>query len=257
MNKPFVHLHCHSDYSLLDGACKTSKMVEQAARMEMPALALTDHGNMFGAIEFYKAARKAGVKPIVGMEAYTVSGNMREKKNTGTSRYNHMTLLVKDAEGYRNLVKLSSAAYLEGFYYKPRVDFDTISKHTNGIIALSGCVKGPVAELLYYDKYDEARQTAGMLRDMFGEENFFIEIMDHNLEIEKKVLPQLIKISRDLEIPLVATNDSHYLCQDHSEAQDALVCIQTNKEINDPKRLKFETHELFLKKSGANVCPFR
>ena len=213
----------------------------------MPALALTDHGNMFGAIEFYKAARKAGIKPIVGMEAYTVSGDMREKKNTGTSRYNHMTLLVKDAEGYRNLVKLSSAAYLEGFYYKPRVDFDTISKHARGIIALSGCVKGPVAELLYYDKYDEARQAAGMLRDMFGAENFFIEIMDHNLEIEKKVLPQLIKISRDLEIPLVATNDSHYLCQDHSEAQDALVCIQTNKEINDPKRLKFETHELFLK----------
>jgi len=248
MNQPFIHLHNHSDYSLLDGAAKISKLVRKAVEFGMPALALTDHGNLFGAIEFYMEANAAGIKPIIGMEAYISPASRHDRTAPDEGGVaNHITLLTENETGYRNLVKLTSIAYLEGFYYKPRIDLEILDKYKEGLIALSGCAKGLVADAIYRDKPDRARRWASDLRDLFGRENFFIEIMDHGLEIERKQMPQLIGIAKDLEIPLVATNDTHYLCREHAEAQDALVCIQTGKILEDTKRLRFLTQELYLK----------
>jgi len=256
MDKPFVHLHNHSDYSLLDGAAKIKPLVARAAKFGMPALALTDHGNLFGAIEFYTTARNAGLKPIIGMEAYLTTGDRKDRSAERGSVANHITLLAENKEGYRNLIKLSSIGYVEGFYYKPRIDLEVLEKHHKGLIALSGCAKGLVADLIYRDKPEKARETASSLRDLFGKENFFIEIMDHGLEIERRQMPELIKISKELEIPLVVTNDTHYLCREHHEAQDALICIQTGKTLDDPNRLKFNTQELYLKSPEEMYAAF-
>ena len=257
MEKPFVHLHNHSDYSLLDGACKASQLVDQAAGFGMKALALTDHGNLCGAIEFYTEARKAGLNPIIGMEAYVTAGDRKNRSApTDGPVYNHLTLLARNNEGYANLVKLSSIGYLEGFYYRPRLDFEVLEKYHGGLIALSGCAKGLVADLIARDRLDQAREMAVTLRDLFGADNFFIEIMDHGLDIEKVVMPHLIRISRETLIPLVVTNDTHYLLRDHYEAQDALVCIQTGKVLDDPKRLHFQTRELYLKSPDEMYAAF-
>ncbi|HLA40647.1 MAG TPA: DNA polymerase III subunit alpha, partial [Candidatus Glassbacteria bacterium] len=248
MNQPFIHLHNHSDYSLLDGAAKIRKLVQKAVEYGMPALALTDHGNLFGAIEFYNEAKAYGIKPIIGMEAYITPASRHDRvapKEGGVA--NHITLLAENMTGYKNLVKLTSLSYLEGFYYKPRIDFEILEQYKAGLIALSGCAKGLVADSIYRDKQKQARKRAAELRDLFGRENFFIEIMDHGLAIERKQMPALIEIARELEIPLVATNDTHYLCREHAEAQDALVCIQTGKVLEDTKRLRFATQELYLK----------
>ncbi len=247
MDRPFVHLHNHSDYSLLDGACKISGLVKRAAGMGMSAIALTDHGNMFGIIDFYKKALKKGIKPILGMEAYITTGQPESRRPEGAGRYNHLTLLAENYEGYRNLIRLTSLGYTKGFYYKPRIGLEDLETYRRGLIVLSGCAKGPLADLIYRDEPEKARRSAAELRDLLGPENFFIEIMDHGLEIERKVLPDLIKIAGELKIPLVVTNDSHYLYREHYEAQDALVCIQTGKVLDDPKRLRFDSHELYLK----------
>jgi DNA polymerase III subunit alpha len=248
MKKPFIHLHNHSDYSLLDGAVKTKNLVHQALQFGMPAIALTDHGNMFGAVEFHNHARSAGIKPIIGIEAYITSASRHDRKapNRG-SVANHITLLAENNTGYQNLIKLTSSAYLEGFYYKPRIDFELLENHAEGLIALSGCAKGLVADAIYRDDNKLAREMAGRLTELFGKGNFYIEIMDHGIDIERKQLPELVKISRELDIPLVASNDTHYLCREHAEAQDALVCIQTGKTVDDEKRLKFSMQELYLK----------
>jgi DNA polymerase-3 subunit alpha len=257
MDKPFIHLHNHSDYSLLDGAAKIKPLVARAVKFGMPAIALTDHGNLFGALEFYTAARKAGVKPIIGMEAYITTGDRRDRTAKKGSAANHITLLAENEEGYKNLVKLTSIGYLEGFYYKPRIDLEVLQEHCKGLIALSGCAKGIVGDLIYKDKPEAAREMAASLRDLFGKGNFFIEIMDHGLEIERKQMPELIKISKELEIPLVVTNDTHYLCREHHEAHDVLVCIQTGKTLEDPNRLKFNTQELYLKSSEEMYAAFK
>ena len=257
MDKPFVHLHNHSDYSLLDGAAKIKPLVARAVKFGMPAIALTDHGNLFGALEFYTAARKAGVKPIIGMEAYITTGDRRDRTAKKGSAANHITLLAENEEGYKNLVKLTSIGYMEGFYYKPRIDLEVLQEHCKGLIALSGCAKGIVGDLIYKDKPEAAREMAASLRDLFGKGNFFIEIMDHGLEIERKQMPELIKISKELEIPLVVTNDTHYLCREHHEAHDVLVCIQTGKTLEDPNRLKFNTQELYLKSSEEMYAAFK
>jgi len=257
MDKPFIHLHNHSDYSLLDGAAKIKPLVARAVKFGMPAIALTDHGNLFGALEFYTAARKAGVKPIIGMEAYITTGDRRDRTAKKGSAANHITLLAENEEGYKNLVKLTSIGYMEGFYYKPRIDLEVLQEHCKGLIALSGCAKGIVGDLIYKDKPEAAREMAASLRDLFGKGNFFIEIMDHGLEIERKQMPELIKISKELEIPLVVTNDTHYLCREHHEAHDVLVCIQTGKTLEDPNRLKFNTQELYLKSSEEMYAAFK
>ncbi len=248
MKKPFIHLHNHSDYSLLDGAVKTKNLVHQAVQFGMPAMALTDHGNMFGAIEFHNNARSAGIKPILGIEAYITAASRHDRKAPSRgSVANHITLLAENMAGYQNLIKLTSSAYLEGFYYKPRIDFELLERHSEGLIALSGCAKGLVAEAITRDDPKLAREMAGRLTELFGRGNFYIELMDHGIDIERKQMPELIKIAREQDLPLVASNDTHYLHREHAEAQDALVCIQTGKNMDDEKRLKFSMQELYLK----------
>ncbi len=232
----FVHLHNHSDYSLLDGASTIPAMVKKAAKLNMPALALTDHGSMFGAVEFYNDAKKAGVKPIVGMEAY-VTRNGRATKKAGDVAH-HLVLLARDETGFRNLMRLSSLAYLEGFYYKPRVDHELLSKYSAGLLALSACPKGEIAYDLLEDRDDDALKTAMMYRDIFGAENFFLEIQNHGLDIETKIRAKVAALAAKTGLPLVATNDCHYLEKDHTEAQDVLICIQTGKNVDDAQRMR-------------------
>ena len=232
----FVHLHNHSDYSLLDGASPIPAMVRRAAALQMPALALTDHGAMFGAVEFYQEARKAGVKPIVGMEAYVTRGRLGDRNPNDTAH--HLVLLARDERGFKNLMRLASLAYLEGFYYKPRVDHAALAAHAEGLLALSACPKGEVASDLLADRDDDALRTAGMYRDIFGADNYFLEIQNHGLEIEDKIRGKVSALAARTGIPVVATNDCHYLEHDHVEAQDVLICIQTGKTVGDEKRMK-------------------
>ncbi|MCL4840758.1 MAG: DNA polymerase III subunit alpha [Bryobacteraceae bacterium] len=244
-DKPFVHLHCHTDYSLLDGACESKRLMEAVERQGMPAVAMTDHGNMFGAVEFYNEARKRNIHPVIGCEVY-VSQQDRHIKND-TNRYNHLVLLCENQEGYRNLIKLVSTGFLDGFYYKPRIDKDLLAQHSKGLIALSACLKGDINETLMNDKYDEARRLAYEYQDLFGRENFFLEIQDHGLNEDRHVMPQVYRLSSETGIPLVATNDTHYAEYADHRAQDILTCIQTGKLVNDEKRMKFSTEQFFLK----------
>ena len=240
----FVHLHNHSDYSLLDGASPIPRMVERAAEMRMPALALTDHGSLFGAVEFYQEARRAGVKPIVGMEAYVTRGNRRERTRDTA---HHLVLLARDEQGFRNLMRLSSFAFLEGFYYKPRVDHALLAQHAAGLLALSACPKGEVASDLLEDNEERALQTAMMYRDMFGAENYFLEVQNHGLEIEDKIRERIASLARRSGIPRVATNDCHYLRHEDADAHDVLLCIQTGKTVDDAKRMQMNTDQLFFR----------
>jgi DNA polymerase-3 subunit alpha len=246
MTSGFVHLHLHTDFSLLDGACEIKNLVRQAREQNMPAVAVTDHGNLFGAANFYKEATSHGVKPIIGCEVYTTRGSRRDREGNG-ERPNHLILLCESDEGYRNLCQLVSAGYLEGFYYKPRIDYELLSRHSKGLIALSACLRGEVAESLMEERYERAMESAGRLRDIFGDNNFFLEVQDQGLEIQKPVNRQLVKLSRETGIPLVATNDCHYLTRGDSRAQDVLVCIQTNRTISDPNRMHFSTENFYFK----------
>src|SRR5438477_2819056 len=204
----FVHLHNHSDYSLLDGASSIPRMVERAAELSMPALALTDHGSLFGAIEFYQEARRAGVKPLVGMEAYVTRGRRQDKTRDSA---HHLVLLARDEIGFKNLMRLSSLAFLEGFYYKPRVDHEVLSQYAQGLLALSACPQGAVASDLLEARDDAALATAMMYRDLFGADNYFLEIQNHGLDLEDKIRVKVLELSRKTGIPVVATNDCHYL----------------------------------------------
>jgi DNA polymerase-3 subunit alpha len=232
----FVHLHNHSDYSLLDGATPIPAMVKRAAELHMPALAITDHGAMFGAVEFYQEARKAGVKPLVGMEAYVTRGARGDRNPRDTAH--HLVLLARDEAGFRNLMRLSSLAYLEGFYYKPRVDHEVLSRYSQGLLALSACPKGEIATDLLEDREDDALKTAMMYRDMFGEGNFYLEVQNHGLDLEVKIRERVRELARRSGLPIVATNDCHYLGADHTEAQDVLICIQTGKTVDEAQRMR-------------------
>ena len=240
----FVHLHNHSDYSLLDGASPIPRMVARAAELHMPALALTDHGSLFGAVEFYQEARKAGVKPIVGMEAYVTRGQ-RTARTRDTAH--HLVLLARDEQGFRNLMRLSSLAFLEGFYYKPRVDHELLARHAQGLLALSACPKGEVASDLLDGNEEGAHRTAMMYRDLFGADHYFLEIQDHGLEIEDRIRERVAALSARTGIPLVATNDCHYLRHQDAAAHDVLLCIQTGKTVDDVKRMKMETDQLHFR----------
>src|SRR6202140_3983247 len=245
----FVHLHLHSDYSLLDGACDVEKLVDRVHELGMPAVAMTDHGNIFGAVHFVNASHKVGVKPIVGCELYICKKDDHVITRTppdGDS-YNHLLVLAENEEGYRNLVKITSEASLHGFYYKPRVSKKFLAEHSRGLIGLSGCLKGEVAERLTEGNYDAARAAAGTFADIFGKENFFLEIQDQGLEMEPRIHPGLFQLEKDLGLPLVATNDSHYLCEDDAHAQDVMLCIQTGKSIHDTGRMKFDGTQFFVK----------
>ena len=249
MSSQFVHLHLHTDYSLLDGACDVEKLVHRVKELGMPAVAMTDHGNIFGAVHFVNAAHKEGVKPIVGCELYICKKDDHNIERTPPEgdTYNHLLVLAENEEGYRNLVKITSEASLHGFYYKPRVSKSFLAEHSKGLIGLSGCLKGEVAERLMENNYQAAREAAAFYRDLFGKENFFLEIQDQGLEQEHRIRSGLLQLEKDFALPLVATNDSHYLCEEDAHAQDVMVCIQTGKSIQDTNRMKFEGTQFFVK----------
>ncbi len=255
----FVHLHLHSDYSMLDGACDVEKLVERVHELGMPAVAMTDHGNIFGAVHFVNAAKKVGVKPIVGCELYICKKDDHVITRTPPDgdTYNHLLVLAENEEGYRNLVKITSEASLHGFYYKPRVSKKFLADHSKGLIGLSGCLKGEVAERLMEGNYDAARSAAGFYRDLFGKDNFFLEIQDQGLEMEHRIRAGLFKLEQDIGLPMVATNDSHYLCEDDAHAQDVMLCIQTGKSIQETNRMKFEGTQFFVKNADEMMRVFK
>src|SRR5207302_782045 len=272
MGQPqFVHLHVHTDYSLLDGACETSELLDEASRQKMPAVAITDHGNLFAAANFFYEAGKRDVKPIIGCEVYVAKGSRHDRGekangNSGPEKAevepgmrgaNHLVLLCETPEGYHNLVKLVSAGFLEGFYYKPRIDHELLAKHSRGLMALSACLRGEVADALLDDRYDQARESAYRLRDIFGKGNFFLEVQDQGIEIEKRVNQEMVRLSRETGIPLVATNDCHYLTQADARAQEVLLCIQTGKTMSDPQRMKFATDQFYFKTAAEMAQVFR
>ena len=251
----FIHLHVHTQYSLLDGACRIEGLVNKAAENNMTALGMTDHGNIFGAIHFYKAAKKAGIKPIIGCEAYIASGARTDK--SPQSQTHHLTLLARDLDGYKNLLKLVSAGYLEGFYYKPRIDKEILARHAKGLLCSSGCLKGEVSSFLLQGQYNAALKAADELAHIFGPGNFYIELMDHELIEQKKVNEGLMKIAQELNLPVVATNDIHYLEHDQHVAHDALLCIQTQTVLSDPKRMKFASDHFYFKTPQEMAAQFR
>jgi DNA polymerase III subunit alpha len=242
---PFVHLHCHTDYSLLDGACETKRLMQTVAEQGMPAVAMTDHGNMFGAVEFYNAAKERGINPIIGCEVYT--SPLGQKNRSNARSYNHLVLLCENQDGYRNLIQLVSSGYLDGFYNKPRIDKDLLARHSKGIIALSACLKGDIAEHLMEDRYQEAKKLAYEYQDIFGKNNFFLELQNHGLDQDKKILPMLYRMGRETGIPLVATNDAHYLKREDARAHEIMLCIQTGKTVSDPSRMKWDSPDFYLK----------
>ena len=245
----FVHLHVHSEYSLLDGAAQLEKLVQKAKDLHLPALALTDHGNLFGAIDFYQAAQKAGVKPILGCELYVAPGSRRERgsQDGGYEGANHLTVLARNRAGYRNLIKLVSKAYLEGFYYKPRVDKELLATHADGLLVLSGCLNGEVARLLSAGESLRAREAAGWYQEVFGRDNYFMEVQAHGLAEQVKVTAETLTIAKAVGARIVGTNDSHYLEGGHAKAHEALLCIQTGTNLNDPSRFRFATQEFYVK----------
>lgn len=244
---PFVHLHTHTEYSLLDGANRIRPLVQKAASLGMPALAITDHGVMSGAIEFYEACVEAGIKPIIGCEVYVAPRKRTDRDPRKDSSSFHLLLLAKNLAGYKNLIRLSTIASLEGFYYKPRVDREVLQQYSEGLIATSGCLSSEVCTALLNRDYDKALSIAGFYRDLFGKENYFVELQDHGLSEQKAIREPLIKIARDLGVPLICTNDVHYLNAEDARAHDVLLCVQTGKTVHDEDRLRYGANEFYLK----------
>ncbi len=254
MEHPFIHLHNHSEFSILDGAVRTSDLVEAAYQNKMPAVALTDHGNIFGAVTFFKEAKARDIKPILGCEVYVAPRSRFDKSGDSRDPHHfHLVLLVKNDAGYRNLCLLLSKAYLEGFYYRPRIDKELLSGHTDGLIGLSACLKGEVAFYLGKETEEAAEQAALEYATFFGPGNFYLEIQDHGLPLQKAVNPKIIALARRLDLPLIATNDIHYLRKEDAESHDVLLCIQTNKKLSDQDRIRFSTQEFFFK-SGQEMA---
>ncbi|MFL6530438.1 MAG: DNA polymerase III subunit alpha, partial [Chthoniobacterales bacterium] len=242
----FVHLHLHTEYSLLDGAIRTKELMKKAVALEMPAVAITDHGNLFGAIDFYQEAKKAGIRPIIGCEAYMAPGSIKDRPNNMRDAAYHFTLLAKDEQGYRNLVKLVSAAHLDGMHYKPRIDKELLAKHSLGLIGMSACLKGEINMAIQSDNLAKAKQSAAEFRDIFGAENFFLELHDHGIEAQHKCNGVLPMIAQEFGLGLVAANDVHFLERGHHEAHDVMICIGTGKMVHDERRMRY-VPELYFK----------
>src|SRR5277367_3379508 len=245
----FTHLHLHTDYSLLDGACDVEKLVDRVAGIGQQAVAITDHGNIYGAVHFFEAAKKRGIKPILGCELYICQKDDHRAEPQGDDN-NHLLVLAQNEEGYRNLIRITSEASLHGFYRKPRVSKKYLAEHAQGLVGFSGCLAGELCNNLMDGKYETARATASQYQDIFGRGNFFLEIQDQGLELEKKIHADLFRLEKDLDIPLVATNDSHYLCEDDSHAHEVLLCVQTAGSIHDPKRFKFDSDQFYVKSAA-------
>ncbi|MGH3509622.1 MAG: DNA polymerase III subunit alpha, partial [Nocardioidaceae bacterium] len=255
----FVHLHVHTEYSMLDGAARLPELFARTAELEMPAIAMTDHGNVFGAFDFYRQARAAGVKPIIGSELYVTPNTSRfERKRvrwskggeddvSGSGAYTHMTVWAESTVGMHNLFRLSSRASTEGFFYKPRADRELLAEYAPGLIASTGCVGGEVQTWLRIGDYEKARASAAEFREIFGAGNFYVELMDHGLDVEKRVRDDLLRLAKELSLPLVATNDLHYTNPQDAEAHAALLCVQSGSTLADPNRFKFDAPDFYLK----------
>ena len=245
----YVHLHLHTEYSLLDGACRLDRLMDRAHELKFSSLAITDHGNMFGAIDFYQAARKKGIKPIIGCEVYVAPGKRTEKKASsgGKEVYNHLVLLAKDQQGYKNLVKMVSYAYIDGFYYKPRIDKDLLAEHKEGIIALSGCLASEICQHIIHDQPDKARASIDWFKQTLGPENFYLELQNHGIPEQAKVNRLLIPWAKEFDLKLVATNDVHYIKKEHSHAHDSLICIGNQNLLSDTKRMQYVQEQFFLR----------
>ena len=260
MADSFVHLHTHTEYSILDGASRLDDLIAAAAADGQPALGITDHGNMYGVLDFYRGCKKAGIKPIIGTEAYMARESRHERPprrgrlddsggdvEGGGKLYYHLTLLAAENAGYKNLIKVASRAFMEGYYYKPRCDWETLADHSRGLIATSGCLGGHVPQALLRGDTDEALAKAARFQDIFGRDSFFIELQDHGIPEQRRILPQLLEIARRLDAPLLATNDSHYTHRSDAAAHDALLCVQTGSLLEDTDRLKFHGDEHYMK----------
>ncbi|KPK00799.1 MAG: DNA polymerase III subunit alpha, partial [Nitrospira bacterium SG8_35_4] len=249
MHSEYVPLHVHTEYSLLDGAIRVNDLIARAIEYKLPAVSMTDHGNLFGAIDFYKKVSKAGLKPIIGCEVYIAPGSRfdRGSKTGASDKPFHLILLCRNINGYRNLTRLVSMAYLEGFYYKPRIDKDVLEQHSGGLIGLSACLKGEIPHYLAAGEIDKAREAALEYRRIFGAENFYLEVQANELPEQEAINKQLIDLSNELHIPVVATNDCHYLKKDDSKAHDVLLCIQTGKTLQDQDRMRFSKNSFYFK----------
>ncbi|WP_310602562.1 DNA polymerase III subunit alpha, partial [Anaerosporobacter sp.] len=243
----FTHLHVHTEYSLLDGSNKITELVARVKELGMTSVAITDHGVMYGVIDFYRAAKAQGIKPILGCEVYVTPGSRFERENTGDSRYNHLVLLAENDIGFHNLMKIVSRGFTEGFYYKPRVDYEVLEQYHEGIIALSACLAGIVASDIRKGFYEEAKKEALRLQDLFGEGNFFLELQDHGIPEQRTVNQGLLRLNHDTNIPLVATNDIHYTLESDEQAHDILLCIQTQKKVSDENRMRYEGGQYYVK----------
>lgn len=278
-SKPFVHLHVHTDYSLLDGCCRIDRLAARAAELGMPALAMTDHGNLFGAVDFYRKTRAAGVKPLIGCEIYLVHDHRmedrpkREKKRSddlddvpeeemGPDMFpkfqiHHKTILAKDFEGYQNLAKLISDAHMRGMYYRPRTDMEHLAAHAHGLIGLSGCINGVASQYLLYSNEKMARKVTGEFVDIFGRENYYIEIQDHGMTAQRRIIPGLLRLAKEFDLKVVCANDVHYVYQEDWETHDALLCIQTGKNISDERRMRYPSRQFYLKSHAEMAQVFR
>jgi len=254
----FTHLHLHTEYSLLDGACRIPKLVERIKALGMTSCAITDHGVMYGCIDFYSAMKDAGIKPIIGCEVYVCRDRL--DKSAANREYSHLILLCENNTGYQNLMKLVSEGFLTGYYYRPRIDYNLIRQHSEGLICLSACLSGDLPKLLLQGRYDDAEAYVREMQDIFGEKNFYVEIMDHSIREEKIVMPRLISLAREMNVPLVATNDCHYLEEKDADAQEVLLCIQTGKTLDDANRMRMDTRQLYVKSEDEmralfSACP--
>src|SRR3954470_163002 len=254
----FVHLHLHTEYSLLDGASRLDKLAERAHELKFRALSITDHGVLYGAIDFYQAVRAKGIKPIIGCEVYVAPGSRLEKKSStgGKDVYNHLVLLAKDEKGYQNLVKLVSDAHLRGYYYKPRIDKEILQQHSEGLIALSGCLASEIPEAITNDQHDRARNAIDWFKQTLGPENFYLELQNHGIPEQAKVNRHLIPWAKEFGLKLVATNDVHYVEKGNSHAHDCLFCIGTQTQLADTKRMKYTPEQFYLRSAEEMKARF-
>src|SRR5271170_5322275 len=256
----FVHLHLHTEYSLLDGACRLDRLVDKAHELKFSSLAITDHGAMHGAIEFYQAARAKGIKPIIGCEVYVAPGSRLEKKSGGGNGtrdvYHHLGLLAKDEAGYKNLIKLTTAAHLDGYYYKPRIDKEILAAHSEGLIAMSGCLASEIPDLIMKDQIAKARDAVDFFKQTLGAENFFLELQNHGIPEQAKVNRLLIPWAKEFGLKLVATNDVHYVEKGNSHAHDCLICIGTQTQLADTKRMTYVPEQFYLRSAEEMKARF-
>src|SRR5262245_55941027 len=245
----FVHLHLHTEYSLLDAICRLDKLMDKAHELKFSSLALTDHGVLYGAVDFYRAARDHGIKPIIGCEVYVAPGSRLEKKSStgGRDVYNHLVLLAQDQVGYKNLIKLATSAHLEGYYYKPRIDKELLAQHREGLVVLSGCLASEIPEAITRDELPRAREAIDWFKQIFGPENFYLELQNHGIPEQAKVNRHLIPWAKEFGLKCVATNDVHYIERKHWQAHDCLICIGTQSMLADPKRMRYVQEQFYLR----------